>query len=70
MFNFREFVKSGFIGAIGRQPDYWIILNAAGYANSGVLTMDDLAEIQAAIDAQYVAPEVWEELPDIDGYGE
>lgn len=57
MFNFREFVKNGFLGAIGRQPDYWIILNAAGYANNGVLTMDDLQEIQTAIDAQYIVPE-------------
>lgn len=54
MFDFREFIKKGFIGAVGKQPDYWIILNAGGYANQGVLTMDDLAEIQAAIDAQYV----------------
>lgn len=57
MFNFREFIKRGFIGAIGHQPDYWIILNAGGYANQGVLTMEDLQEIQATIDAQYVVPE-------------
>lgn len=62
MFNFREFIKKGFIGAVGKQPDYWIILNAGGYANQGVLTMEDLAEIQAAIDAQYVVPEVQEEV--------
>lgn len=58
MFNFREFIKAGFLGAVGKQPDYWIILNAGGYANQGVLTMEDLAEIQTAIDAQYIVPEV------------
>lgn len=54
MFSFREFVKSGFLRAVGHQPDYWIMLNAAGYAERGVLTIDDLAEIQTAIDAQYI----------------
>lgn len=53
MFSFREFVKQGFLRAIGRQPDYWIMLNAAGYADKGVLTMEDLAEIEAAINLQY-----------------
>ena len=57
MFSFREFVKQGYLRAVGRQPDYWIMLNAAGYADKGVLTMEDLAEIQAAIDAQYVITE-------------
>lgn len=50
-FSFRDFLKQGYLRAVGYQPDYWIMLNAAGYAEKGVLTMDDLAEIQAAIDA-------------------
>lgn len=33
--------------------DYQIILNAAGWNEKGVLTEDDLAEIQTAIEAQY-----------------
>ena len=33
--------------------DYQIILNAAGWSEKGVLTEDDLAEIQTAIEAQY-----------------
>ena len=37
--------------------DYQIILNAAGWLEKGVLSEDDLMEIQAAIDAQYVAEE-------------
>lgn len=62
MFSYREFVKQGFIRAVGNQPDYWIMLNAAGYADKGVLLMDDLAEIEAAINAQYVAEEPAEEI--------
>ena len=53
MFNMREFVKSGFLKAVGNMPDFWIILNAAGWNEKGVLTEDDLAEIQTAINAQY-----------------
>jgi hypothetical protein len=57
MFSFREFVKQGFIRAIGHQPDYWIVLNAAGYAEKGVLTMEDLADIEAVINHQYATAE-------------
>lgn len=53
MFSFRNFVKSGFLRAVGRMADYQIILNAAGWLEKGVLTEDDLAEIQTAIEAQY-----------------
>ena len=50
MFNLRDFIKSGFIKAIGKMADQQIILNAAGWYDKGVLTEEDLAEIQAAID--------------------
>lgn len=53
MFSYRKFIKQGFIMAVGHQPDYWIMLNAAGYADKGVLTMEDLAYIEAAINLQY-----------------
>ena len=49
MFNLREFIKSGFLKAIGMMADYQIILNAAGWYEKGVLTADDLAEIENAI---------------------
>ena len=64
MFNLKEFIKSGFIKAVGKMADYQIILNAVGWLEKGVLTEDDLAEIQGAIDAQYVVeePEVLEDL--------
>ena len=50
MFAFRDFVRRGLLDAVGKQPDYWVILNAAGWLDKGVLTEVDLAEIQAAID--------------------
>lgn len=53
MFSLREFIKSGFLKAIGKMADYQIILNAASWNEKGVLTENDLAEIQAAIEAQY-----------------
>ena len=57
MFSMRNFVKRGLLAAIGKQPDFWIILNAAGWADKGILVPADLEEIQAAIDAQYAAEE-------------
>ena len=53
MFNLKEFVKSGFIKAVGKMADYQIILNAVAWLEKGVLEESDLAEIQSAIDAQY-----------------
>ena len=52
MFSFQNFIKRGFLSAIGKLADYQIILNAAGWHEKGVLTETDLAEIQAAIDAR------------------
>ncbi len=53
MFSFREFLKKGFLSAVGNMADYQIILNASGYYEKGVLTEEDLAEISAKIEAQY-----------------
>lgn len=61
MFSLKEFVKSGFIKAIGKMADYQIILNAVGWFEKGVLDETDLAEIQASIDSRYATQE--EELP-------
>lgn len=52
MFNLREFIKRGFTDAVGKMADYQLILNAAGWLEKGVLTEDDLAEMQTAIDAK------------------
>lgn len=59
MFNLKEFVKKGLLDAVGKMADYWVIMNAAGWHEKGVLDEADLAEISAKIDAQYpVAEEV------------
>ena len=56
-FTLSGFIKRGLLAAVCRMADYQIILNAAGWLEKGVLTEDDLMEIQAAIDAQYVVEE-------------
>lgn len=53
MFSLKEFVKSGLLKAVGKMADYQVILNAAGWLEKGVLDETDLAEIDAAINAQY-----------------
>ena len=50
MFDLREFIKNGLLKGIGKMADYKIILNAAGWFEKDVLTEDDLAEIENAID--------------------
>lgn len=57
MFSLRDFIKKGFIGAVGHMADYQIILNASGWMDKGVLTEEDLAEINAAIEQQYIVPD-------------
>ena len=59
MFNLKDFIKKGFISAIGKMADYQIILNALGWFDKGVLTEEDLAEIELAIKAQYPEEEVF-----------
>ena len=61
MFSLREFIKKGLLDAVGKMADYQVILNAAGWMEKGVLTEDDLAEINAKIEAQYPAEEITEE---------
>lgn len=62
MFHLNEFVKKGLLDAVGKQADYWVILNAAGWMEKGVLTDADLVEINAKIDAQYAVEETAENL--------
>ncbi len=52
MFNLKDFIKKGFLSAVGSMADYQIILNAVGWFEKGVLSEDDLADIQEAIDAK------------------
>lgn len=56
-FTLKNYIKRGLIAAVGKMADYQIILNSAGWLEKGVLSEDDLMEIQTAIDAQYVVEE-------------
>ena len=49
VFSLRDFVKTGLLLAVGKMADYQIILNAASWLEKGVLTEDDLSEIQTAM---------------------
>ena len=53
MFNLRDFIKKGLINAVGKMADYQVILNAVGWHEKGVLSEDDLSEINTAIETQY-----------------
>ena len=50
VFSLREYIKKGLKLAIGNKPDYEIILSSASWLDKGVLTEEDLAEIQTDID--------------------
>lgn len=56
-FTLKNYIKRGLIAAVGKMADYQIILNSVGWMEKGVLYEEDLADIQAAIDAQYPQPD-------------
>ena len=49
----REFIKDGYLKAVGKMEDYKIILGASAYFDKGILKEDDLKEISEAINQQY-----------------
>ncbi len=50
-FEFREYVKSGSLLAVGYKPEYYIRIKTADWLRRGTLLEADLAEIDAAIKA-------------------
>ena len=62
MFNYREFLMQGFRNAVGKMADYRVILNANGYYEKGVLTEDDLSELQELINIKNTSAEEGEIL--------
>jgi transketolase len=52
MFNLRDFIKKGLLDAVGKMPDYQVILTAAGWHEKRVLDESDLAEIEVKIEAK------------------
>ena len=53
MFQLSTFIKKGLLDAVGKMADYWVIMNAVGWMEKGVLSETDLAEINAAIEASH-----------------
>lgn len=56
-FNMRNFIMAGLHNAVGKMPDYKVILNAVGWHEKGVLTEADLAEIQDHLNNKNTAVE-------------
>lgn len=52
-FSLREFIKKGLLDAVGKMADYQIILNATGWFEKSVLTLEDLEEINKAIEESH-----------------
>ena len=67
MFNYRNFLMIGFKNAVGHMADYQVILNANGYYEKGVLTEDDLSELQTMIEEKNAAENA--EVTEDDGEG-
>lgn len=53
----REFIKDGYLKAVGKMEDYKVILGASTYFDKGILKEDDLKEISEAINKQYETSE-------------
>lgn len=53
----REFIKDGYLKAVGKMEDYKVILGASAYFDKGILKEDDLKEISEAINKQYETSE-------------
>ncbi len=52
MFSLRDFVLKGLQDAIGKQSDYWVILNASSWYTKGVLLDEDMLDLQTTIDSK------------------
>lgn len=50
MFSMHDFILTGMLDAVGKMPDYWVIFNAAGWQEKGVLTQVDLQKIQQTLE--------------------
>lgn len=50
MFDFRAWTKRGILNSIGQAPEYKVIENVNRWVDKGVLVIEDVAEIQAALD--------------------
>lgn len=60
-FNRHDFILKALLDAVGKQSDYWVMLNADAYYEKGILTDDDMQTIYEAIEAQYIVEEPTDE---------
>lgn len=65
MFILQEFILKGLKDAIGKMADHQIILNAVGWHEKGVLSEEDLAELDRLLEIRrHVSDVSCEEEPD------
>ena len=62
MFNLHNFVMKTLKGMVGREPDYKVRQYALGWYDKAELTAEDMAELEAAIEMQYIAAPVAENV--------
>lgn len=61
MFSVQEYLMKEFRGMIGNYPDFQVREFSANWYARGKLTEENLAELDALIEAQYIVPEVPQE---------
>ena len=49
-FSMHDFIMNGLRDAVGKLPDYKIVMNSIAWFEKGTLTESDLAELQILID--------------------
>ena len=57
MFHLHDFVMTTLQGMIGHEPDYKVRQYALGWYDKAQLTTEDMAAVEASIEAQYAQPE-------------
>lgn len=57
MFHLHDFVMKTLMGMVGREPDYKVRQYALGWFDKAELTAEDMAQLEAAIEAQYQTEE-------------
>ena len=64
MFNERDFILKILIDMIGKELDYRVRQSALNWYEKGVLTVEDLSEIDALIDAKNTPAETGTQQPE------
>jgi len=66
MFTIRDFSKRGLFSAVGKLPDYQIILYAIEWYQSGLLTEEDLQQINTKLDLKSLPPYSYATIPEVE----